>query len=116
MVTGTPGAMRRASHAMAGFVRRTQPWETAVPGVPPRFAMPWMPIWPGSAGELLQHVRAAGERRWIIGRVARGGWRLWARGDPQTHTNGHHEQPHEASWDDKNPRFVRDHLQGVAAR
>ena len=32
---------------MSGVARRTHPWETAVPGIPPMFAMPWSAVCPG---------------------------------------------------------------------
>ncbi len=38
IATGVPETMRAASQLMFALARRTQPWETAVPGVPPRFA------------------------------------------------------------------------------
>src|SRR5665648_1020208 len=41
MVTGAPGGTRAASQVTLPFESRTQPWETAVPIVPPRFAIPW---------------------------------------------------------------------------
>jgi len=31
---------------IAALLRRTQPWETALPSVPPTFASPCMAIWP----------------------------------------------------------------------
>lgn len=40
MVTGTPGETRAASQLMLLLPRRMQPWETAVPSVPPMFPTP----------------------------------------------------------------------------
>ena len=47
MVTGTPGAIRAASQRMLRLERRTHPWDTAVPSVPPMFPTPCMAVAPG---------------------------------------------------------------------
>ncbi|HZG35471.1 MAG TPA: hypothetical protein VEY87_06445 [Gaiellaceae bacterium] len=43
-MTGTPGPIRSPSQVTEAVSRRTQPWETAVPMVPPTFQTPWMAI------------------------------------------------------------------------
>ena len=47
MVTGSPGLMRAASQLIERLARRTQPWDTAVPSVPPTLVSPCRAIWPG---------------------------------------------------------------------
>jgi len=44
MVTGTPGPMRAASHAIAVLASLTQPWDSAWPRSPPRRSRPWIAI------------------------------------------------------------------------
>ena len=66
--------MRFASHVIALGASRMQPCEAALPSGSERPLVPWMPIWPGPALELLEDVRARadGERvRAAVVRAAR---------------------------------------------
>src|SRR5581483_9657733 len=48
IVTGVPQKILWASQVISLFGRRTQPWDTAVPGLACRpSAIPWMATWPG---------------------------------------------------------------------
>jgi hypothetical protein len=44
IVTGVPGPMCWASQVMFAVLRRTQPWDAAVPGMPPMLSVPWSAI------------------------------------------------------------------------